>query len=102
MMTETPVTCQDEVCSVFVPKDNTRKTLSLVLTTVNSLIICMLSCVDRIVFKRYLHTSNRLALESFVDYVFRIEQYDFLAFAEQHCKFVGHHAKCAVLEARAE
>ena len=48
------------------------KTLSRFVTKFTSLIIAVLSCFDRVIFKGYLPVDQRAALEGFVDHVLKI------------------------------
>ena len=58
------------------------KTLSRFVAKFTSLIVGVLSCFDRVIFKGYLPLTNGPALEGFVDHVLRIRRKDFMAFAE--------------------
>ena len=59
------------------------KTLSRFVTKFTSLIVAMLSCFDRVIFKGYLSITNGAALEGFVDQVLKIRRCDFMAFAKE-------------------
>ena len=59
------------------------KTLSRFVAKFTSLIVAVLSCFDRVIFKGHLPISNGPALEGFVDHVLKIRRCDFMAFAEQ-------------------
>ena len=59
------------------------KTLSRFVAKFTSLIVAVLSCFDRVIFKGYLPITNGPALEGFVDHVLKIRRCDFMAFAEQ-------------------
>ena len=69
------------------------KTLSRFLTKFTKLIVAMLSCFDRVIFKGYLFISNPQSLEGFIDHVLQIRQCDFMAFAEKQSEIVVNHAK---------
>ena len=62
------------------------KTLSRFVIKFTSLIVAVLSCFDRVIFKGYLPITNGPALEGFVDYVLKIRRCDFMAFAEEQSK----------------
>ena len=59
------------------------KTLSRFVAKFTSLIVAVLSCFDRVIFKGYLPITNGPALEGFVDHVLKIRRCDFMAFAEE-------------------
>ncbi len=59
------------------------KTLSRFVIKFTSLIVAVLSCFDRIIFKGYLPITNATSLEGFVDCVLKIRRCDFMAFAEE-------------------
>jgi hypothetical protein len=59
------------------------KTLSRFVAKFTGLIVAVLSCFDRVIFKGHLPISNGPALEGFVDHVLKIRRCDFMAFAEQ-------------------
>ena len=58
------------------------KTLSRFVTKFTSLIVAVLSCFDRVIFKGYLPITNGPALEGFVDHVLKIRRMDFMDFAQ--------------------
>ena len=64
-------------------EENAMKTLSRFVTKFTSLIVAVLSCFDRVIFKGYLPITNGPALEGFVDHVLKIRRCDFMAFAEE-------------------
>ena len=78
------------------------KTLSCFLTKFTSLIVAVLSCFDRVIFKGHLPINNSKALEGFVDHVLKIRRKDFMAFAEKQSEVVVNHAKRMAQEAGAE
>src|SRR5271155_1215121 len=78
------------------------KTLSRFVTKFTSLIIAVLSCFDRVIFKGYLSITNGAALEGFVDQVLKIRRCDFMAFAEKQSDTLVDHAKRLAQEAGAE
>ena len=69
------------------------KTLSRFVAKFTSLIVAVLSCFDRVIFKGHLPISNGPALEGFVDHVLKIRRCDFMAFAEQQSEALVDHAK---------
>ncbi len=78
------------------------KTLSRFVTKFTNLIVAVLSCFDRVIFKGYLPINNGKALEGFVDHVLKIRRKDFMAFAEQQSEILVDHAKRMAQEAGAE
>jgi len=78
------------------------KTLSRFVAKFTSLIVAVLSCFDRVIFKGYLPITNGPALERFVDYVLKIRRKDFMAFAEKQSDTLVEHAKRLAQEAGAE
>src|SRR6516165_1457868 len=78
------------------------KTLSRFVTKFISLIVAVLSCFDRVIFKGYLPITNGPALEGFVDHVLRIRRKDFMAFAGEQSDTLVEHAQRLAQEARAE
>ena len=50
------------------------KTLSRFVTKFTSLIVAVLSCFDRVIFKGHLPITNGPALEGFVDHVLKIRR----------------------------
>jgi len=75
------------------------KTLSRFVTKFTSLIVAVLSCFDRVIFKGYLPINNGPALEGFVDHVLKIRRCDFMTFAEQQSETLVNHAKRLAEEA---
>jgi hypothetical protein len=69
------------------------KTLSRFVTKFTSLIVAVLSCFDRVIFKGHLPISNGPALEGFVDHVLKIRRCEFMKFAEQQSEALVEHAK---------
>ena len=67
-----------------------------------SLIVAVLSCFDRVLFKGHLPITNGPALEGFVDHVLKIRRCDFMAFAEEQSDAVVDHAKQMAEEAGVE
>jgi len=67
-----------------------------------NLIVAMLSCFDRVIFKGYLPITNGPALEGFVDHVLKIRRIDFMAFAEEQSETLVDLAKRLAQEAGAE
>ena len=78
------------------------KTLSRFVIKFTSLIVSVLSCFDRVIFKGYLPITNGPALEGFVDCVLKIRRCDFMAFAEEQSETVVAYAKRLAQEAGAE
>jgi hypothetical protein len=78
------------------------KTLSRFVTKFTSLIVTVLSCFDRVIFKGHSPLSNGPALEGFVDHELKIRRCDFMAFAEQKSEIVVNHAKRLAQESGAE
>ena len=78
------------------------KTLSRFVAKFTSLIVAVLSCFDRVIFKGYLPLTNGPALEGFVDHVLKILRKDFPAFAEKQSQALVDHAKRLAQEAGAE
>ena len=78
------------------------KTLSRFVAKFTSLIVAVLSCFDRVIFKGYLPITNGPALEGFVDYVLKIRRKDFMDFAEEQSETLVDSAKRLAQEAGAE
>jgi hypothetical protein len=78
------------------------KTLSRFVAKFTNLIVAVLSCFDRVIFKGYLPITNGPALEGFVDHVLKIRRCDFMDFAEQQSETLVEHAKRLAPEAGAE
>jgi len=78
------------------------KALSRFVTKFTSLIVAVLSCFDRVIFKGYLPITNGPALEGFVDHILRIPRKDFMAFAEKQSGTLVEHAQRLAQEAGAE
>ena len=78
------------------------KTLSRFVAKFTSLIVAVLSCFDRVIFKGYLPITNGPALEGFVDHVLKIRRKDFMAFAEEQSETLVDFAKRLVQEVGAE
>jgi hypothetical protein len=78
------------------------KTLSRFVAKFTKLIVAVLSCFDRVIFKGYLPLTNGPALEGFVDHVLRIRRCDFMAFAEEQSESLVEHAKQMARDAGAE
>jgi hypothetical protein len=78
------------------------KTLSRFVAKFTSLIVAVLSCFDRVIFKGYLPITNGPALERFVDHLLKIRRCDFMAFAEKQSEVVVEHAKRLAQKAGAE
>ena len=78
------------------------KALSRFVAKFTSLIVGVLSCFERVIFKGYLPLTNGPALEGFVDHVLRIRRKDFMAFAEGQAETLIDFAKRLAHEAAAE
>ena len=78
------------------------KTLSRFVIKFTKLVVSVLSCFDRVIFKGYLPITNGPALEGFVDCVLKIRRCDFMAFAEEQSKTLVDFAKGLAQEAGAE
>ena len=78
------------------------KTLSRFVVKFTGLIVAVLSCFDRVIFKGYLPITNGPALEGFVDQVLTIRRMDFMAFAQKQSETLVEHAKRLAREAGAE
>ena len=53
------------------------KTLSRFVAKFTNLIVAVVSCFDRVIFKGYLPITNGPALEGFVDHILKIRRCDF-------------------------
>ena len=78
------------------------KTLSRFVAKFTSLIVAVLSCFDRVLFKGHLPITNGPALEGFVDHVLKIRRCDFMDFAQEQSDVVVDHAKRMAEEAGVE
>jgi hypothetical protein len=78
------------------------KTLSRFVTKFTNLIVAVLSCFDRVIFKGHLPINNGKALEGFVDHVLKIRRCQFMAFAQEKSEALVEHAKRLAQEAGAE
>src|SRR4051812_600804 len=78
------------------------KTLSRFVAKFTNLIVAVLSCFDRVIFKGYLPITNGKALEGFVDHVLKIPRKDFMAFAEKQSETLVDYAKRLAQEGGAE
>jgi hypothetical protein len=83
-------------------EQNAMKTLSRFVTKFTSLIVAVLSCFDRVIYKGYLPFTNGAALEGFVDCVLKIRRMDFMDFAREQSEVIVDHAKRLAQEAGAE
>src|SRR6516162_6806756 len=75
------------------------KMLSRFAAKFTGLIVAVLSCFDRVIFKGRLPISNGPAHEGFVDHVLKIRRCDFMAFAERLSEALVDRAKRAAEEA---
>ena len=78
------------------------KALSRFVTKFTNLIVAVLSCYDRVIFKGYLPFTNGAALEGFVDCVLKIRRMDFMDFAREQSEVIVDHAKRLAQEAGAK
>ena len=78
------------------------KTLARFVSKFTNLIVAVLSCFDRVIFKGYLPLTNSEGLEKFVDHILKIRRIDFMRFAEQQSERVVQHAKAMALDAGRE
>ncbi len=62
-------------------------------TKFRDLIVCVLSCFDRVIFKGYLPFHSEDRLNSWVDYTLRIRRADFLKHLERKSEELVTHAK---------
>jgi hypothetical protein len=78
------------------------KTLSRFVAKFTSLIVVVLSCFDRVIFKGHLPISNGPALEGFVDHILKIRRCDFMAFAQEQSEVLVENARRLAEEAGVE
>jgi hypothetical protein len=78
------------------------KTLSRFVTKFTSLIVAVLSCHDRVIFKGHLPISYGSALEQFVDHVLKMRRDDFMGFAAKQADTLVAHGKQLAQQAGAE
>jgi hypothetical protein len=78
------------------------KTLSHFVVKFSSLIVSVLSCFDRVIFKGHLPISYGSALEAFVDHVLKIRRDDFMAFADKQSETLVDHAQRMAQQSGAE
>ena len=78
------------------------KTLSRFVAKFTSLIVTVLSCFDRVIFKGHLPIAYESALEQFVDHVLKIRRDDFMDFAQEQSETLVDHAKRMAQQADAE
>ncbi len=78
------------------------KTLSRFVAKFTNLIVDVLSCFDRVIFKGYLPINNGPALEGFVDHILKIRRCDFMDFPEEQSESLVDHAKRLAQEAGTE
>ena len=70
------------------------KTLSRFITKFTSLIVAVLSCFDRVIFKGHLALAAACELESFVDRVLKVRRSDFMkTLAPQYPDRLVQHAQ---------
>ena len=75
------------------------KTLSRFVAKFTNLIVTVLSCFDRVIFKGYPPITNGPALEGFVDHILKIRRCDFMDFAEEQSESLVDHANRLAQEA---
>jgi hypothetical protein len=78
------------------------KMLSRLIVKFSSLIVTVLSCFNRVIFKGYLPITNGTALERFVDHVLKMRRKDLMGFAAKQSDTLVGHAKRLAHEAGAE
>jgi hypothetical protein len=78
------------------------KTRSRFVAKFTSLIVAVLSCFDRVIFKGHLPIANGSALEAFVDPVLKIRRADFMDFAQEQSETLVNHAQRLAQQAGAE
>jgi hypothetical protein len=83
-------------------KEDAMKTLSRFAAKFTSLIVAVLSCFERVIFKGHLPISNGPALEGFVDHVLKIRPCEFMNFAERQAQALVAHAQCLAEQAGVE
>jgi hypothetical protein len=77
-----------------IPKENAMKTLSLFVSKFTSLIVAVLSCFDRVLFKGHLALAAPCELEYFVDRVLKVRRTDFMkTLAPQYSDRLVTHAQ---------
>src|SRR5580704_6796395 len=75
-------------------KENAMKTLSRFITKFTSLIVAVLSCFDRVIFKGHLALASPRELEYFVDCVLKVRRSDFMkTMAPQYSDRLVKHAQ---------
>jgi hypothetical protein len=76
------------------PEENAMKTLSRFITKFTSLIVAVLSCFDRVIFKGHLALTSPRELEYFVDCVLKVRRCDFMkTLAPQYSDRLVEHAQ---------
>jgi len=78
------------------------KTLSRFVTKFTSLIVAVLSCFDRVIFKGHLPISYGQALERFVDHILKIRRDEFMDFAAKQAERLVEHVQHLAQQAGAE
>src|SRR4029077_10615823 len=82
------------VCTGPLPEEDAMKTLSRFITKLTSLIVAVLSCFDRVIFKGHLALAAPHELERFVDYVLKVRRTDFMkTMAPQYSNRLVEHAQ---------
>ncbi len=85
---------QNGVCPGPFPKENAMKPLSRFVTKFTSLIVAVLSCFDRVIFKGHLALSAPCELEYFVDRVLKVRRSYFIkTMAPQYSNRLVTHAQ---------
>src|ERR1700739_2992467 len=85
---------QNGVCSCPVPKENAMKTLSRFVSKFTSLVVAVLSCFDRVIFKGHLALAGPCELEYFVDRFLKVRRSDFMkTMAPQYSDRLVAHAR---------
>jgi hypothetical protein len=76
------------------PKENAMKTLSRFVAKFTSLIVAVLSCFDRVIFKGHLALTAPCELEYFVDCILKVRRSDFMkTMAHQYSDRLVEHAQ---------
>jgi hypothetical protein len=76
------------------PEENAMSTVCQFLVKFASLIVCVLHCFDRVIFKGHLAMARPAELERFVDYVLRVRRCHFIKIlAPQWYESLVEHAK---------
>src|ERR1700761_2994509 len=81
-------------CTSPSPEENAMKTLSRFVSKFTGLIVAVLSCFDRVIFKGHLALAAPSELESFVDLTLKVRRSDFMkTLAPQYSDRLVAHAQ---------